>query len=125
MSGTNEKAFVDLLVNLCPCLQPGDGEQLGSIPEKKRGRNLKPAREGLGEVVLRLDEACEGDGKEAIHEGKTRQRHPERYYPTYYFSRALPAFRSELPLGSSRLLSEYLILCTNMSSLKLTTWSPT
>jgi hypothetical protein len=80
-----------------------------SIPEKERKRNLKPARKGLGEVVLRLDEACKGDDKEAIQD-ETRQRYPQRYYSTYYFSRALPAFRrSELLLGSSRLLSEYLI----------------
>jgi hypothetical protein len=44
---------------------------LRSIPEKGRKRNLKPARKGLGEVVLRLDEACKGDNKEAIDEGES------------------------------------------------------
>lgn len=83
---------MDLLVNLYPCLQPGNGKQLAKYPEKERKRNLKPARKGLGEVVLYLDEACKGDNKEAINEGENRQRHPQRHYSTYYFSRALPAF---------------------------------
>jgi hypothetical protein len=47
---------------------------LRSIPEKERKRNLEPARKGLGEVVLRLDEACKGDDKKAIHDGESHLR---------------------------------------------------
>lgn len=56
-----------LLVNLCPCLQPGNGKRpINRIKREKK--NLKPGRERLGKVVLRLDEACKGDGKEATRD---------------------------------------------------------
>ena len=61
-----------LLVNLCPCLQPGNGKR--PINHIKRKKNLKPARERLGKVVLCLDEACKGDGKEATRDVQTHGR---------------------------------------------------
>lgn len=38
MSGTIEQTFIDLLMNLYPCLQPGKGKQLAEQFQKKRER---------------------------------------------------------------------------------------
>ena len=64
----------DLLVNLRPCLQPKNDKQLAEQPKKNWKKNLEPARKGLGEVFLCLDEACKGDGEETILEVSIARR---------------------------------------------------
>jgi len=109
----------DPLVNFRPFLRPNEVSNWKCTPREYQ--TLSQSEKDTLKSCCASTKLAKARVKKLLMRVNSRQL-PQHHNFTYYFSRALPAFRrSMFPLGSSRLLSEYLILWTNISSLKLTT----
>ena len=113
-----ERTYVQISVLACNSISNS------RIPAIRILRHLQPLREALSEVVLHLDIIRKCNGEEATERSISVERGIAQ--ETYYFSNDLTALlkKLSLSLSSTAVVREYRTRFRKISSLKLTTWSP-